>query len=289
MERELWKRIMNGIHSAARSRKAGARFTYDTAGIVRVYLWAVLHDRPVLWACQSPNWPRECRPTKLPSQSTMSRRLRTQSVKDFLNAVTEAVGGPRRQGLLYLLDGKPLVVSRHSQDKDARFGRGAGGQDRGYKLHALWGKRAIPEAFSVTPLNVSEPLSATGLVARLENPAGYILADANYDSSDLHEAVARRGCQLLAPRRRPGTGRGHHFQSRYRLRALDMLEGPSRFGRSLFRQRRGIESRFGWLTGFGGGLQGLPSWVRGLRRVTLYVHGKLIINAAMQYRRRIGA
>jgi hypothetical protein len=53
-------------------------------------------------------------------------------------------GDPR---LLSLLDGKPLSVSGVSKDPDARWGQGAGGKAKGYKLHTLWSGRPLPEAW----------------------------------------------------------------------------------------------------------------------------------------------
>ena len=66
----------------------------------------------------------------------------------------------------------------------------------------------------------------------------------------------------------------------HRIRSIELLEGPSDFGRSLYKHRREIETRFGNLQSFGGGLTHLPPWVRGLQRVRTYVTAKLVIRAA---------
>jgi hypothetical protein len=209
----------------------------------------------------------------------MSRRLRNPLVKEFLAAMGHRLAGRRCGGLIKWIDGKPLPISRHSQDKDARFGRGAGGLDKGYKLHAIWSDSPIPEAFSVQPMNRDERHVAAEMIMRSPGK-GYLLADANYDSRSLYDLAAAWGYQLVAPRSKPGRGLGHRPRSPHRLRSIDMLEGPSTFGRSLYRLRRTIESQFAGLTCFGGGLPCLPPWVRGLCRVRLYVHAKLLINAA---------
>lgn len=100
------------------------------------------------------------------------------------------------------------------------------------------------------------------------------------------DAEAARGNQLIAQRRPSSKGLGHHRHSRHRLRSVYLLEiAPSPFGRDLYRQRRQIERNFGNMVAFGGALQCLPSWVRSLRRVRLFVHAKLIINAARIRRR----
>ena len=49
----------------------------------------------------------------------------------------------------------------------------------------------------------------------------------------------------------------------------------SAFGRGVFACRGAIERTFGALTSFGGGLSLLPSWVRHLNRVWLWVSAKL--------------
>ena len=58
MERQLWKKIvtlMKGINK----RGNGVVCAYTDAVIVKVWFWAVLHDRPISWACKNSNWPSE--------------------------------------------------------------------------------------------------------------------------------------------------------------------------------------------------------------------------------------
>lgn len=280
MDHELWQRLSHGMFDVARAFPKTSRQTYDTHRIVRVYLWAVLHDRPVIWATRPRNWSRATCPNALPDQSTMSRRLRDQQAQAFLEKLARRVAGPTRPVLAKVLDGKPLVVAKHSTDRDATRGRGVGGFAKGYKLHALWGSGAMPLAWSVQPLNVSEITEAQTLIPQLAEE-GYLLADSNYDCNVLYDQAAAHGHQLIAERQRPGAGLGHHRHSPYRLRSIHLLEiAPSPFGRALYQRRRHIERKFGSLVSFGGGLQCLPSWVRSLQRVRLFVHAKLIINAA---------
>jgi len=279
MERELWSIISGAITDVSQTRKSGHRFTYDTALIVRVYLWSVLHDRPVNWACRRGSWSIATRPSWLPGQSTMSRRLRSKATQEFLHALGRRLSGDRYSGLVKMIDGKPMPISRHSQDRDATFGRGAGGMDKGYKLHALWGRGNMPLAWSVRPMNVSEKAMAAELLCELRD-GGYVLADANYETNHLYDLAAEHNHQLLSPRHHPGTNLGHRRHSQHRLRGIELLEGPSRFGQQLYQLRRQIEGRFSGLTSFGGGLVSLPPWVRHLHRVQQFVHAKLLINAA---------
>lgn len=285
MERELWNQLSRAIEDVARSRRATACHTFSHALIARVYLWAVLHDRPVSWACHARHWDHRTRPRRLPTQSTMSRRLRTDAIRDLLHAV-----GRRFSRLpsascccVVAIDGKALPVARHSKDPDATFGPAQGGVAKGYKLHAIWGENAMPDCWEVRPLNHDEKNVAHDMIPRLTG-VGYLLGDTFYHANKLFEKAADHGRQLLAPRIYPGTPirQPKRFHPT-RLRCVAALEADrfaSRFAKDLFKQRKRIETKFGNLASFGGGLSTLPPWVRRLHRVKLYVHAKLLINAA---------
>jgi hypothetical protein len=278
MERELWNRISTIV--TAVDRKFGKeRYTHSVGRIVRVYLWAVLNERPVDWACRRENWRGVRPPEGLPDQSRMSRRLRQPDTKEFLFAVLDSVDLPAQSELLKIIDGKPLPISRHSQDADARFGRGAGGLDKGYKFHAIYGGSGRLLAWQVHAMNMDEKEVGCQMVQELSDE-GYLLGDANYDASRLYVEAAAHGHQLVAARSKPHSRLGHRPHVSARLRSIALLEGPSEFGRSLYTQRRQIESRFGNLCSFGGGLICLPPWVRTLHRVRTYVSAKLVIRLA---------
>ena len=272
------------LRQLARTRPRRKRVRVGDAIIVAVYFWAVLHDRPVVWATQRRNWPNELLDFELPAQSTMSRRLRSAGVLKLMEQLHE----PRRQSgrsvdpaacLVKTIDAKPLPVGAHSIAMDARWGRGVRGQMRGYKLHALYGAAALPIAWEVVPMNASEQRVARRLLMHLSG-GGYVLGDSVYDVNHLYARAAQVNHQLLAPRKRPAAGLGHRVHQRHRLRAIEMLEGPCRqFGRQLYALRSSIERRFGRLTNFGGGLSPLPNWVRTLPRVRLWVSAKLLIDA----------
>lgn len=280
MDHELWNQLSHAMFDVARSFPMHSRQTYDAHRIVRVYLWAVLHDRPVDWATRPASWSSQTRPEQIPDQSTMSRRLRHPDTISFMNKLSRRLAGPEQETLIKYLDGKPLHVARHTQDKDATSGFGVGGMAKGYKLHAIWGSRAMPLAWSVQPLNVAEVAEAKSLIRQLCD-GGYLLADSNFDRNFLYDLAAQFGHQLLAQRQLPGTRLGHRRQSPYRLRSIHLLEkASSPFGRQLYKLRGSIERRFAGIVNFGGGLQSLPAWVRTLPRVRLFVHAKLLINAA---------
>jgi hypothetical protein len=294
MERERWSEIVAGIRALDREFDDIPGVEHRTATIVMVHTWAAFRDRSVSWACRRANWLGWKRPPGLPDQSTMSRRVRTPAFAQFqerlgqkLNQVfcRDCLGQPDRPpAMLRIADGKALEVPAHSTDRDAAWGRGVGGVARGYKLHAIWADLPMPEAWTLTPLSVCEKRMCRRLLKRLPEPAGgYLLTDALFDKSQLHDECVYYGHQMLCPRIKPGTGLGHGYQSPHRLRSMAMLEPPihaSGFGLSLYAQRTRIERCFGNAVSFGGGLGALPAWVRRPWRVRAWVTAKLLINAA---------
>lgn len=275
MERELWDSLSH-LASKLGNRLPRGRFGDDE--ILAVYFWAVVHDRPVSWACQSEHWPQCLLRYKLPSQPTLSRRMRTASVEQLMAAVESYLLTISAVQILRIrvIDAKALPVGGPSKDPDARWGRGAGSVQHGYKLHMIWGFGPLPVAWGLAPLDIQEKRIAKELIADLPGQ-GYLLGDSQFDSNRLYDAAAKEGYQLLAPRQRPGTGLGHRRHSPHRLQSMEILLTP--FGRKLYRLRIKIEHYFAGLTTFVGGLGPLPFWVRHINRVKMWVHAKLLINA----------
>lgn len=274
MERKLWLRLYP-IVVAACQRISHPGVTVADHWILLVFFWAVIHDRPTSWACRPENWPKDLGPARLPSQPTMSRRLRSAHIQWALALVMEDLRGDPDVGLLKFIDGKPLAVGGDSKDPDARWGRGTHTLIKGYKLYALWGRGPVPLAWEVRPANCSESSEADRLIPHLGG-GGYLAGDAIYDCNRLYDLAAAHEHQLIAPPKRVGRGPGHHRLSPHRRRGLELLAKP--FGRAVYAARTEIERDFGHLTSFGGGLNGLPSWVRGLGRVGMWVEAKLILN-----------
>jgi hypothetical protein len=275
MERELWLALYTFVKP---SSLRGKGWLYSTADIVLVYLWAVVHDRPMCWATDKRNWPKDLYPRHLPSQSQLSRRMRGSDVVELMieieNRFTAFVADDQR--LVCVIDGKPLEISNVSKDRQSGYGRGAGGMHRGYKLHAVWADGPVPLAWGLAPMNVSEKTMARLLIPTLPG-GGYLLADTEYDANPLHDIAHQAGFQVVAPKRQKNKGIGHRRQSPGRLRSIELMQ--SSFGKDLFKMRVEIERRFGTLVGSSGGLLCLPAWVRTLCRVRNWVHGKLLINA----------
>lgn len=118
MERELWTRL-DPIVTAACQRISHSKVSFSDRWILLVYFWAVIHDRPTSWACVTENWPADLRPARLPSQPTMSRRLRSPHIQWALALVMEELRGDPSVGLLKCIDAKPLPVGGDSRDPDA--------------------------------------------------------------------------------------------------------------------------------------------------------------------------
>src|ERR1700754_4193334 len=182
MERELWMALC-ALAARLHNHLTPARYSDDA--ICAVYWWAVVHDRPTSWACRRENWPAEPWRGSLPSQPTMSRRLRTPALERLLAEVEQTLLGLVMMAApcVVAIDGKALPVGRPSKDGDAGCCRGV----KGYQLHAVWGRSLLPLAWTVAPLNASERRIARQLLAGLAGN-GYLLADSQYDVNYLYEA-----------------------------------------------------------------------------------------------------
>jgi hypothetical protein len=274
MERELWMALYAFVRKTS---VKGKGWLYRTGDIVMVYFWAVLHDRPMCWATDPENWPEDLYQRRLPSQSQLSRRMRGSDIVELMieieNMFVARVGADQR--IFRIIDGKPLDVSNVSKDVEAGYGRSAGGKHKGYKLHMIWSDGAIPLAWGLAPMNVSEKTMAQALIPLLPG-GGYLIGDAEFDSNSLYDLAHEAGHQLVAPKRGKNKGLGHHRHSLYRLRSIELTQ--SNFGKVLLNLRRQIERDFGSMVSFGGGLTCLPGWVRTFRRVRNWVHAKILIN-----------
>jgi IS5 family transposase len=280
MERELWPLLYRTVREVA--QRFSQKYVQIPGWVLIVtMLWAALHDRPVSWACRAKNWgATRLRPVRLPSASTLSRRVDDVALGLLWRSVEQELRelSAHHPGLVAVMDGKALIISGVSKDPDAGYGFGAGTMAKGYKLHTVWSRRALPETWEITPMNTSEKVVARRLIPQLTD-GGYLLADANYDANPLFDRAQSRGYQLVTPLprgKKPGSG--HRRQSPSRMRSIRLMQG--KFGQQLFRLRHAIERSYGNATSFGGGLAPLPAWVRGADRVRTWVWAKLLINAA---------
>jgi hypothetical protein len=286
MEHQLWLSIVAVLATLNKSRNS-TRYAFSDEDIVKVHYWSVIHDRPVRWACSPKHWPLCQRRKTLPSPSTMSRRLRTQSVRTLLNALEQRVVAPQRPGLFWMIDGKPLPISGCSKDRQAGYGRAANCMAKGYKIHAIVDSEGSIANWRVAPMNKDERVMAKRLL-RTAPIQGYVVGDTNYDSNNVHQVCATRDQLQLVTRRRHGAnhGTGHKKQTAGRLRSIQLTENPfPAFADQLLRDRSNIERRFAHATNWGGGLICLPPWVRTHRRVHRWVQAKLVLTALKRSRR----
>jgi Transposase DDE domain len=285
MEDQVWWRLYHLVNSVGQTHSR-YRKQFSDSWIALVFLWSVLHDRPRCWACQEENWDQShLQGRDLPSRRTLARRLNSLSVQQLLQQVQNALREQFPRSPLKWIDSKPLPVGNSTKDREAGYGRCAGGKSRGYKLHGLWdGAGRVLDDWRLAAMSVNDKRVARELLPELQH-AYYLVADNQYDGNELYDLVAQQGTQLLTqPRHTQPQALGHRRQSPGRLRSLSLAQnplapsGPPRsFGQDLLHSRTEVERRYGLLGNFAGGLGPLPNWVRTPRRVALWVQMKLLI------------
>lgn len=280
MDQTSWKHIVAACKRHGRRLKPLPRAEFNDWVIAALVLWHTTNDRPMYWACDRRNLPPWFRPRKLPSASQFSRRVAMDRTTLLLeNLHKEFAGGDSATGLSFL-DGKPLVVGVASKDPDAKRGHVMGGFAKGYKLHAWVTEDRRMPVFSVQSLNRGEQPVAEAMVEFMPmfSDRALVLADSNYDSTTLYNALAGRNAALLVKPR----GIARHPKTRkqsgpYRREMVDLWDQRPQLPRLVYKQRIHVEGALSNLTCYGGGLGPLPAWVRGLTRVTRWVGCKIIL------------
>lgn len=283
MEAQSYRRVCRLLRQLAPHGRR-KRQQFSDATVVAVYFWATQCDRPVSWACDERNWPRPLRdqllgPT-LPSQPTMSRRMRTVGVLQLIERVQRKLAEALEQKVVKSMDSKPMRVGNYSKDRDARRGRAAGEMARGYKLHAITSGKAFRH-WTLTGMNANDQIGAELLLPHLKG-WGYVAADNGYDANAVYQQASAVNHQLIAP---PRPSNAHVRDVRrntpQRIRSLDLFADPLRhcglkqgFASSLVRARGQVERNFGNLVM--AGLWAPPPWVRTPHRVAAWAAAKLI-------------
>jgi hypothetical protein len=277
MDDELLRFLYHRLLGSA-SSKGHRRGKFSDGVIVLIYLLGVLRDRSAHWAADQRNWPLWLRRVlPCPSYSQFIRRLKTATARQLIDRISAQYRQRLPHSQLKLCDAKPLVVGGFSKDPDARWGKVPDGWAKGYKLHALVDSLGGIEAFEVTALDAGESTVACRLVRQTNLAAVVIRTDANYDSNRFYAAVCQRGGRLIAPRRKPGRGLGHHRQHPDRLRAIAELEHDIGTMKTHRRLRIAVEQCFAHLTNLPFGLSPLPNFVRRLSRVSLWLSAKITL------------
>lgn len=126
MEHGLFLRIRDTLRSIGR-RRPSRRYSFTDAGILEVYLWAALHDRPVCWARDPAHWPPKSRRGPMPSPSTASRRMRTEPVLALLERLQRELADGEEHWPVAAVDGKAMTIAPHSHDRQSGYERATGG------------------------------------------------------------------------------------------------------------------------------------------------------------------
>jgi hypothetical protein len=277
MDGELLRHLYHELFACGKSHLP-PRCQFSDAVILFLYFLSVICDRSLCWAHDRRNWPLWARRLPRPSYSQLMRRLKTASIQACLDELNTRFRDRLPRTADKLVDGKPLVVGVFSKDPDARWGRLSSEQWAcGYKVHIGADSAGAIEAFEVTSLNVGEAPVARRLAEALDLAGTIVRGDASYDSNPLYRIVAQRGGRLIAPRKKPGRGLGHHRQHPDRLRAIDLLEGTPDGLSQHRRQRIRVEQTLAHLTNLPFGLAPLPNWVRRLSRVQRWVAAKITL------------
>ena len=273
MEGQVWtilERLLSCVDGQPR------RCRYSDRDILRVILWAVLHDRPIVWACHPQHWWEGLCPESLPDPSTISRRWRRLDLQTKAYAMHEAsVRWLGAAGRYAAIDGRSLLIGGCSKDPDARCGRAARCMGRGYKMYTLTDHRHAILAYIVRPMNEAEQTIALELVKKLPGTVTRIVGDGVYDSVKLHRAVEATGRRLYTPLRENRVGRR---QQKRRLQLLRLLKRT--VGQRLLASRNEIERTFGQTSTIAFGFKGLPAWARRRHRVFRWMWGKNLIHQA---------
>jgi hypothetical protein len=290
MDYELWTSVLIAIHRAAKrvGWHGGRRKpVYANWLIVAMYVWSVWHDRPLSWACRRGSYGGLFRPRKLLSISQFTRRIKSQDCQRILQLVHDQFAQRGVMTNAVYIDGKPLVVSPVSKDRDAKRGKISGAFARGYKLYAAVNANCRIVVWSVMGLNQDEKtLARHVLLPQLPplTPDALVMADSHYDSAPLHEQVSEPlGVWLVHPLRGQERATGA-----FRARKLRQMPWSRRelvrlwakhpeLMRFTYKARQQIERVFGVLTCTAGGLSNLPAWVRHLDRVRRWVGVKIIL------------
>jgi hypothetical protein len=277
MDGELVRQVYHELFHVGKP-EVPTRCNFSDATILFIYFLAVASGRSVYWAHHRRNWPLWARHLPRPSYSQIMRRLKTGSIQAGLDELNARFRDRLPRTKRKFIDGKPLTVGVFSKDPDAKWGKLSNERWAcGYKIHVLADFSGAFDAFAVTPLNVGEAPVARHLVHSVDLDQVTVRGDASYDSNALYAAVALQGGRLIAPRKRPGRGIGHHRQHPDRLRAIDQLEGLAGAAASHRRQRVRVEQTLAHLTNLPFGLSPLPNCVRRLVRVERWIKAKITL------------
>jgi Transposase DDE domain len=302
LDRDQWLVVMDSIRRSARAiDPQGRRPRYPNWLIVAMYLWAVLHDRCLSWACHRVHYNTLFRPRgPLPSISQFTRRIKSEECRMILQRVHDDLVARGTPGLLNYIDAKALLVSPVSKDPDARRGHITGGFGKGYKFHAYITESRRVHVWCVTPLNTDEKTIAREYLLPLipppPDPASTLtLTDSGYDAAPLYKAFEAHGQTLLAPvRGKQFVGPDGRSKRKWtemgpqRRDAVKTWENHPTLANYVMEQRNNAEGTFSVLS-MAMGLHALPPFVRRLPRVRRWAGAKIILYHARRRAQEMAA
>src|SRR3569832_286308 len=109
MDGERWKTVYRMAMEVGMLHHT-PRVQYSDSTIALIQLWCAFNNQPVAWGCMNGNWPEQERDWPKPSESTMSRRLRTASVRGVLEEILSRCSLRPAPSLFRYIDGKPLPI-----------------------------------------------------------------------------------------------------------------------------------------------------------------------------------
>ena len=277
MDRTIWKIVLQSIGRASRRLpRPTRRPQFPDSLIVAMFLWSVWQHRPLSWACHRCHYGSLFRPRKLPSISQFTRRIKTRRCQQILQHMHDQLAAAHHPTSLSYLDGKSMLVSPVSNDRQAKWGKVSGAFAKGYKLHAWVMEDGRIPLWGVSSLNTGEAVVARALCQRMPRLAddALVLGDTAYDSRHLHNLIAARNGRLLTSLK----GAARHQSSLWtmgpvRRETLAMWRARPGLVKLLLRNRIAVENVFSQICE----LSRPPGWVRGITRVTRWAGGILLL------------
>src|SRR5688500_4458678 len=202
------------LHDPTLARTPGC--TYGDGVVLLAHFYAASNNGSLLWASDPAHWPAWCRAAvRLPSYSQLNKRLKTASVMGAvasIDAESCATGSRARTRRSPTAD-RSSAAPPPTVPPPAR-GKVPDRWARGYQLHVIADAAAgAIDAHELTPLDAGEAtVLRRDLVPLVDLRGCTPRDDANYASNPCYGAVADAGGRMVASRRKPGSGLGHHPQ-----------------------------------------------------------------------------
>jgi len=238
---------------------------------------------------------------QVPAYSTLVDRARNARVMIWQNRLYRRVlVGLLHQRNLGVLALDMTDLPRRVWDPLASWGFCGKGGFYGYKLHLVVAADGVPLAATTTQARNREtevvPHLLRQLHAQLRTKAldglRFAVADAAYDTHDVHAAFAQVHTQLITP----VNPRKYHWKLTWRTRRqLQPQQRPrdrgillyhSRRGQKLHRKRRVVDYVFGQLKDQLR-LKQMAWWIRGVRRVQIHIQWTILAYTAMLATNRV--